>query len=51
MMISQNKMIGGIKRLMEGKKLLGEERRGLILAHLKESTQPITGGDLAKWRT
>ena len=33
---------------MEGKKLLGEERRGLILSHLKETTQPITGGDLAK---
>jgi transcriptional regulator of NAD metabolism len=40
-------MKGGTK-LMEVKKLLGEERRGLILSHLKETAQPVTGGELAK---
>ncbi|TDK61578.1 transcription repressor NadR [Bacillus salipaludis] len=32
---------------MEQKKILGEERRTLILQLLKESTEPLTGSDLA----
>ncbi len=32
---------------MEQKKILGEERRRFILQLLKESSMPITGGDLA----
>ncbi|OCA91240.1 transcriptional regulator [Bacillus sp. FJAT-27225] len=31
----------------EQKKLLGEERRAIILSLLKESSEPITGSDLA----
>lgn len=32
---------------MEEKKILGEERRNLLLQLLKDSSQPITGSDLA----
>lgn len=30
------------------KKILGEERRNILLAHLKSSSKPLTGADLAK---
>jgi transcriptional regulator of NAD metabolism len=32
----------------EGKKILGEKRRELLLSLLKTSSEPITGGELAK---
>lgn len=35
--------------MSKGKKVLGEERRNLILSKLREEGIPITGGDLAKF--
>lgn len=32
---------------MTGKKLIGDERREMLLTWLKSSTQPLTGGELA----
>jgi uncharacterized protein len=35
--------------MSKGKKILGEERRNLILSKLRDGGVPITGGDLAKF--
>ncbi|WP_421380154.1 transcription repressor NadR [Bacillus salacetis] len=35
--------------MSKGRKILGEERRNLILAKLRDEGIPITGGDLAKF--